>query len=65
MPVVFAEARDPLRPDFLRRLADLCDRQHDRFWLETGRLKLEVGSAASVEPRPEWLGDVSEDNPST
>ena len=61
LPAVFAEARDPLRPDFLRRLADLCDRQYERLWLETGRLKIEIGSAATVPPRPEWLEDAGSD----
>jgi hypothetical protein len=56
-PAIFAERREPLRPDFLRRLADLCDRQNERFWLETGRLKVEIGSLAEVPPRPEWLDD--------
>jgi hypothetical protein len=52
-PAVFAEQRDPLRADFLRNIADLCDRQYERLWLETGRLKHDIGSPAAVPPRPD------------
>jgi hypothetical protein len=46
-PPIFSERRSQMSREQLEALASLADRQHARFWIETARLKRELGSPAT------------------
>jgi hypothetical protein len=46
-PPIYAERRKTIAPEKLRAIAEMCQRQHARFWIETGQLKLSLGSPAT------------------
>jgi hypothetical protein len=46
-PPIYAERRSSIPADKLREIAPMCDRQHARLWVETGKLKHALGSPAT------------------
>jgi hypothetical protein len=49
-PPVYAEARTHMSREELEAIAVLCDKQRDRFYVEAGRLKVELGSPVAGSP---------------
>jgi hypothetical protein len=47
-PPFYAERRSSIPAEKLREIAAMCERQHERLWVETAKLKQALDSPATI-----------------